>query len=167
MRRIGTAVFVATALSGFVLAEQDAAPRIGKITLKMDGGVCKKTLTDGDRDIDVSRTPSLAWEVKNEDCQEEQKVIVGRAKQSGRHFSVLDCRNGKVTVRRGKMKPLECRVNPECAGPNNAKKVYDYAVCVNGRIATDPELRVGGRTPFLGDCKEDPRPESKCEDATR
>jgi hypothetical protein len=162
MRRIGTAVLVATALSGFVHAAPAPVTPTGKITLKMDGSVCKKTLTAGDLDIDVRVTALVAWEVQNEDCQEKQKVIVGRTQQSGKYFSVLDCR--KVTVKRGKMETLTCTVKPECAGSNAEKKVYNYAVCVNGQIATDPELRVGGGS-TLGHCNDDPTPKNKCEDA--
>ena len=164
MRRIGTAVLVVTALSGFVHAAQAPVTPTGKITLKMNGGVCKKTLTNGDLDIDVSKTTLVAWEVKNEDCEEKQKVIVGRTQQSGKYFSALVC-PGKVTVKKGKTGTLTCRVNPECAGPKADPKVYDYAVCVNGQIATDPELRVGGGT-TLGNCNEDHTPKNKCEDAT-
>jgi hypothetical protein len=165
MRRIGTAVLVGTALLGSAHAAQVSVTPTGKITLKMNGGVCKKTLTDGDLDIDVKVTTFVAWEVKNEDCQAKQKVIVGRTHQSAKYFSVLDCPNGKVTVKKGKTETLKCRVNPECAGPKAEPKVYDYAVCVNGQIAADPELRVGGGS-TLGACNEDSTPKNKCEDAT-
>ena len=165
MRKTGTAVLVGTALLGFAHAAQVPVTPTGKITLKMESGVCKAKLTDGDLDIDVKVTTSVAWEVKNEDCQEKQKVIVGRTQQSAKYFSVLDCPNGKVTVKKSEAKTLTCRVNPECAGPKSEQKIYKYAVCVNGQIGIDPELRIGGGS-TLGACNEDPTPKNKCEDAT-
>jgi hypothetical protein len=164
MRRAMMVVVVVGTLLGVAHAAQAPVTPTGKITFKMESGVCKKTLTDGDLSVDVKETTSVAWEVKNEDCA-KQKVIVGRTQQSGKYYDVLDCPS-TVTVNRKQTKKLTCRVNPECAGAKGEAKVYDYAVCVNGQIATDPELRVGGGS-TLGNCNEDNSPKSKCEDKTK
>jgi hypothetical protein len=158
-------VVVGGTLLGVADAAQAPVTPTGKITFKMESGVCKKTLTDGNLTVDVMATTSVAWEITNEDC-EKQKVIVGRTQQGGKYFSVVDCPNGKVTVKKKQTKTLTCRVSPECAGAKEEYKVYDYAVCANGVIATDPELRLGGGQ-TLGRCGDDNSPKSKCEDKTK
>ncbi len=165
MRRTWVLVVVGLASLGAAGAEENSAMATGKITLKMVGGVCKATLTGGDLDVDVRKHASVAWEVTNQDCNTKQSVIVGRTAQAGTHYAVLDCGRGVALPKPGSG-TLTCKVDPRCAGLGNELKVYKYAVCVNRKIAIDPDLRVGGGVP-RGDCKNDPKPHTKCEDATK
>jgi len=167
MRRRTWLVFVVGFASfGVSGAAQSPAIPTGKITLKMVGGVCKATLSDGDLEVNVKVNQFVAWEVTNVDCTSQQKVIVGRTAQTpAKYDAVLNC-GGAVVLSNTGSKTLKCKVDRACAGDENQPKVYKYAVCVNRQIAIDPELRVKGGGTLEG-CNNDPAPKSKCEDATQ
>ena len=141
-RRTWLVFVVGFASLGVSGAAQSPVMPTGKITLKMVGGVCKATLSGGDLAVNVKINPSVAWEVTNE-CQSPQKVIVGRTTQTSTHYAVLDC-GGGVALSKPGSKTLTCKVDRACAGAQATWQVYKYAVCVNGQVAIDPDLRVGG-----------------------
>ena len=138
----------------------------GKITLKMVGGACKATLSGRRPRCQRQQDQPVRRLGGHERCQSPQKVIVGRTAQTSTHYAVLDCGGGVALSKPGQPQTLTCKVDRACAGAQATWQVYKYAVCVNGQVAIDPDLRVGGGG-TLGGCKKDPVPKEKCEDATK
>jgi len=112
-------------------------------------------------DLDAASN-DLIWLVtstygKYDDPTTHTTVGVGKFKSltDGRYYKLLDCDNGKFTadVYNGMPGVIRCRINKGCV-----QKGYKYSVCIGSMEVDDPEIRIKGTRPPVGDCEVDANP---------